>query len=96
MNWGRSLRERILQQPRQLLIPGLQTHWDGCSKVSNLGFGVALKQMQINHEVAQVGDRYVMQQMIASGAVLGGEDSGHIIFLDHHTTGARVVAQTFR
>jgi phosphoglucosamine mutase len=34
-----------------------------------------------------VGDRYVMQQMIKNGAVLGGEDSGHMIFLDHHTTG---------
>lgn len=55
--------------------------------MSNLGFGVALKQMQINHEVAQVGDRYVMQKMLASGAVLGGEDSGHLIFADCHTTG---------
>jgi len=55
--------------------------------MSNLGFGVALKQMQINHEVAQVGDRYVMQRMLASGAVLGGEDSGHMIFADCHTTG---------
>ena len=55
--------------------------------MSNLGFGVALKQMQINHEVAQVGDRYVMQRMIATGAVLGGEDSGHMIFADNHTTG---------
>jgi len=55
--------------------------------MSNMGFGVALKQMQINHEVSQVGDRYVMQRMIASGAVLGGEDSGHMIFADCHTTG---------
>ncbi len=55
--------------------------------MSNLGFGAALKQMQINHEVAQVGDRYVMQRMLASGAVLGGEDSGHMIFADCHTTG---------
>ena len=55
--------------------------------MSNLGFGLALKKMQINHEVAQVGDRYVMQRMITSGAVLGGEDSGHMIFADYHTTG---------
>ncbi len=55
--------------------------------MSNLGFGIALKQMQIGHEVAQVGDRYVMQKMIACGAVLGGEDSGHMIFADYHTTG---------
>ena len=55
--------------------------------MSNLGLGAALKQMQIKHEIAQVGDRYVMQRMIASGAVLGGEDSGHMIFGDYHTTG---------
>ena len=55
--------------------------------MSNLGFGAALKQMQIRHEIAQVGDRYVMQKMIATGAVLGGEDSGHMIFGDYHTTG---------
>jgi phosphoglucosamine mutase len=55
--------------------------------MSNLGLAIALKQLQISHEIAQVGDRYVMQQMITSGAVLGGEDSGHMIFADHHTTG---------
>ncbi|CAB1061315.1 Phosphoglucosamine mutase (EC [Olavius sp. associated proteobacterium Delta 1] len=55
--------------------------------MSNMGFGVALKQLQINHEVVQVGDRYVMQKMKAAGAVLGGEDSGHMIFADYHTTG---------
>jgi phosphoglucosamine mutase len=37
--------------------------------------------------MTQVGDRYVLQQMNASGAVIGGEDSGHMIFLDQHTTG---------
>ena len=55
--------------------------------MSNLGLGVALKQMQINHETAPVGDRYVMERMIACGAVLGGEDSGHMIFGAYHTTG---------
>ena len=55
--------------------------------MSNLGFVAALKQMQIKHEVAQVGDRYVMQRMVDCGAVLGGEDSGHMIFGDYHTTG---------
>ena len=43
--------------------------------------------MGIKHMMAKVGDRYVMEKMIAAGAVLGGEDSGHMIFLDHHTTG---------
>ena len=42
--------------------------------------------MGIRHETSQVGDRYVMQKMMLSGAVLGGEDSGHMIFADlpHH------------
>jgi phosphoglucosamine mutase len=55
--------------------------------MSNLGLGLALKEMGIRHILADVGDRYVMQQMLKSGSVLGGEDSGHMIFLDHHTTG---------
>ena len=55
--------------------------------MSNLGLGLALKEMGIKHIIADVGDRYVMQQMLKNGAILGGEDSGHMIFLDHHTTG---------
>jgi phosphoglucosamine mutase len=55
--------------------------------MSNMGLGAALKQMQINHETAPVGDRYVMEKMMACGAVVGGEDSGHMIFADYHTTG---------
>jgi phosphoglucosamine mutase len=55
--------------------------------MSNLGLGLALKELGITHIIADVGDRYVMQQMLKTGAVLGGEDSGHVIFLAHHTTG---------
>ena len=55
--------------------------------MSNMGLGAALKGMGIRHETSQVGDRYVMQKMMVSGAILGGEDSGHMIFADHHTTG---------
>ena len=55
--------------------------------MSNLGLRLALKDLGIEHLMTQVGDRYVLQQMNASGAVIGGEDSGHIIFLDQHTTG---------
>jgi phosphoglucosamine mutase len=55
--------------------------------MSNVGLGIALKEMGIRHLMAKVGDRYVLQQMIAGGAVIGGEDSGHMIFLDYHTTG---------
>ena len=60
--------------------------------MSNMGLGVALKEMGIKHAVAAVGDRYVMEKMIASGAILGGEDSGHMIFLAHHTTGDGVLS----
>ncbi len=60
--------------------------------MSNMGLGVALKEMGIKHTVAEVGDRYVMEKMIASGAVLGGEDSGHMIFLAHHTTGDGILS----
>jgi phosphoglucosamine mutase len=55
--------------------------------MSNMGLGVALQNMGIRHESARVGDRYVMEKMIASGAILGGEDSGHMIFADDHTSG---------
>jgi len=55
--------------------------------MSNLGLRLALKDLGIEHLVTQVGDRCVLQQMNASGAVIGGEDSGHMIFLDQHTTG---------
>ncbi|MDL1964281.1 MAG: phosphoglucosamine mutase [Deltaproteobacteria bacterium] len=55
--------------------------------MSNMGLGIALEDMGIKHIKAKVGDRYVIESMIHSGAVLGGEDSGHMIFLDHQTTG---------
>ena len=55
--------------------------------MSNLGLCIALKNMDIKHTFSQVGDRRVVEKMISSGAFLGGEDSGHVVFLDHHTTG---------
>ena len=55
--------------------------------MSNLGLRLALKEMGIQHLMTRVGDRYVLEQMRANGAVIGGEDSGHMIFLDQHTTG---------
>ena len=60
--------------------------------MSNMGLGKALSDMRVTHLKSAVGDRYVMQQMLASGAVIGGEDSGHIIFLDTHTTGDGMLA----
>jgi phosphoglucosamine mutase len=55
--------------------------------MSNFGFMVALKELGIQHAAAKVGDRYVLELMKENGAVLGGEASGHVIFLNHHTTG---------
>ncbi len=55
--------------------------------MSNIGLSIALKKMGVRHIMANVGDRYVLEQMLANGSVLGGEDSGHMIFLAHHTTG---------
>lgn len=55
--------------------------------MSNLGFEKALEQAGIAVVKTRVGDRYVLDQMRASGAVFGGEQSGHVIFLDHATTG---------
>ena len=55
--------------------------------MSNLGLRLALKKMGINHTASKVGDRHVVEKMMLLGAALGGEDSGHIVFLDHHTTG---------
>jgi len=55
--------------------------------MSNLGLTVAFQQLGIDSVFANVGDRFVLEEMLARGAIIGGEDSGHLIFLDHHTTG---------
>ncbi len=55
--------------------------------MSNIGFIRALEEIGIRNVQSQVGDRYVLEEMRKNGAVLGGEDSGHIIFAQHHTTG---------
>lgn len=55
--------------------------------MSNLGFDIALKENQMTSVKTQVGDRYVLEEMINNGYQLGGEQSGHIIFLAHNTTG---------
>jgi phosphoglucosamine mutase len=55
--------------------------------MSNIGLTKALDRMGIHHIKSDVGDRKVLEEMKRTGAVMGGEDSGHMIFLDHHTTG---------
>ena len=53
----------------------------------NLGFTKAMEKAGINVIQTQVGDRYVLQQLREGGYVLGGEQSGHMIFLEHNSTG---------
>jgi phosphoglucosamine mutase len=55
--------------------------------MSNMGLSVACKRYGFNNHAAKVGDRYVLEDMQRLGGVLGGEESGHVIFLEHHTTG---------
>lgn len=55
--------------------------------MSNLGFHKALEKIGIQSKVTPVGDRYVVEEMKKNGYNLGGEQSGHIIFLDLNTTG---------
>jgi phosphoglucosamine mutase len=59
--------------------------------MTNMGFEVAMRERDINVIKTKVGDRYVLEQMRASGAILGGEQSGHIIFMEHNTTGDGLV-----
>ncbi len=60
--------------------------------MSNFGFFAAMKEMGIEAAVTDVGDRYVLERMLADDAVLGGEASGHVIFHNHHTTGDGIIA----
>ncbi len=55
--------------------------------MANLGFRKAMEGAGIQMLETKVGDRYVLEEMLKAGAVLGGEQSGHIIFLRHATTG---------
>jgi phosphoglucosamine mutase len=57
------------------------------SVMSNLGLWEAFRNAGIEALETKVGDRYILEEMIKSQAVLGGEQSGHIIFLDRTTTG---------
>jgi len=60
--------------------------------MSNLGLRVACRKYGFRHHASQVGDRYVLEDMLRLGAVIGGEDAGHMIFLEHHTTGDGIIA----
>lgn len=55
--------------------------------MSNVGLRQSLKKQDIRLIIADVGDRNVLEQMKKNNAIIGGEDSGHMIFLGHHTSG---------
>jgi phosphoglucosamine mutase len=59
--------------------------------MSNLGLYTALRERGIAVATTPVGDRYVVEEMVKGGFNLGGEQSGHIVFLDHNTTGDGLV-----
>jgi phosphoglucosamine mutase len=76
-------RHRARSQP----VPGVAG-----TLMSNLGFEHALARMGISLGRARVGDRYVLELMQEKGWLFGGENSGHIICLDCHTTGDGIIA----
>jgi len=55
--------------------------------MSNLGLQIAMREHGIRMVTTPVGDRYVVEEMLRGGYNLGGEQSGHVVFLDHNTTG---------
>lgn len=60
--------------------------------MSNLGFHKRAEELGIKVDVTAVGDRYVLESMLKTGCVIGGEQSGHIIMLEHSTTGDGIIA----
>jgi phosphoglucosamine mutase len=78
----------LLLAARDLQARGLLTNNTVvATTMSNMGLEAALKRSDIHMLRAAVGDKYVLEQMIATGAALGGEQSGHIIFSGRSTTG---------
>jgi len=59
--------------------------------MSNLGLDLAFKKVGGKVIRTNVGDRYVLEEMRKQGLILGGEQSGHVVFLDHNTTGDGII-----
>jgi phosphoglucosamine mutase len=55
--------------------------------MSNIGFDIMAREKGLRLVRTKVGDRYVLEEMLDKGYTLGGEQSGHIILLEHNTTG---------
>ncbi|WP_027407551.1 phosphoglucosamine mutase [Anaerovibrio sp. RM50] len=73
---------------KEMMAAGTLTHNTVVTTVmANIGFHKAVKELGGRAEITKVGDRYVLENMLANGYKLGGEQSGHIIFTDYNTTG---------
>jgi len=77
------VRDRMLSQK----VPGVVG-----TLMSNLGLEHRLNALGVDFVRAQVGDRYVLEQLRERGWHYGGESSGHILCLDNHTTGDGIIA----
>jgi phosphoglucosamine mutase len=86
---------KIIDGDSVLLMAAADLHCQGrltggtvvATVMSNLGLERALAELGIRLVRASVGDKYVLEEMLRTGAVLGGEQSGHIIFCEYATTG---------
>ncbi len=91
---------RIIDGDRVMCICGEKLKNDGAlfdnkitaTVMSNIGLHKHLEKLGISVDVTGVGDRYVLESMLQTGSVLGGEQSGHMIFLNHTTTGDGVLS----
>ncbi|MGH8809812.1 MAG: phosphoglucosamine mutase, partial [Noviherbaspirillum sp.] len=77
------VKDRLATGPVQGVVGTLMT---------NMALEVALKQMGVGFARAKVGDRYVLEVLQERGWLIGGEGSGHLLFLDKHTTGDGIVS----
>ena len=93
-NGGALTGEHLLYIYSQLFLANgwLKNNLVVSTVMSNIGFLNALRAMGATHRVADVGDRAVFFEMGKSGAVLGGEESGHIVFSKFHTTGDGILS----
>jgi phosphoglucosamine mutase len=91
---------RIFDGDRQMALCALELQSKGelahdtvvATVMSNLGFEKALTAAGITLIRAAVGDRYVVEKMVEGGFNFGGEQSGHVIYLDHNTTGDGIIS----
>jgi phosphoglucosamine mutase len=90
---------RVVDGDQVLAMLGIELHRRGrlpngglvATVMSNIGLEVALAQHGIGLVRVPVGDRYVVEEMLRRGFSLGGEQSGHVVFLEHGTTGDGLV-----